>query len=284
LIALATAPGDGEVTVVVGDETLGDDDPLLAQLLAAATAGAPPAGPAYKCAPIRLAMNGDAPKPKGRLCAEQWGFNLHAATRVHGNDKQGREHLCRYILRPPFANHRLQTLPDGKVQLGFKRPWSDGTNAVVLAPHAFIARLAAIIPPPRRHVTRYFGVLSSHSALRARIIPTAADATTLGANFCAALSTSNSSAQIAKATSALSRLSKRKALTIGPTDTSAICASALRPHCLAGPILALFRKFASFSGKNGLLLACLFGLLNAKSRANSGLALLLPWKTPLTDL
>ena len=82
LIALATAPGDGEVTVVVGD----------------------------------------APKPKGRLCAEQWGFNLHAATRVHGNDKQGREHLCRYILRPPFANHRLHTLPDGKVQLDFKRP------------------------------------------------------------------------------------------------------------------------------------------------------------------
>ena len=34
LIALATAPGDGEVTVVVGDETLGDDDPLLAQLSA----------------------------------------------------------------------------------------------------------------------------------------------------------------------------------------------------------------------------------------------------------
>ena len=53
----------------------------------------------------------------------------------------------------------------------------DGTNAVVLAAHAFIARLAAIIPPPRRHVTRYFGVLSSHSALRSRIIPTAANAT-----------------------------------------------------------------------------------------------------------
>ena len=136
LMALATAPADGEVTVVVGDET----------------------------------------KPKGRLCAEQWGFNLHAATRVHGNDKQGREHLCRYILRPPFANHRLHTLPDGKVQLDFKRPWSDGTNAVVLAAHAFIARLAAIIPPPRRHVTRYFGVLSSHSALRSRIIPTDANA------------------------------------------------------------------------------------------------------------
>ena len=120
LIALATSPGDSEVTVVVGDETLGADDKLLAQLLAAATAGALPAGPAYKRAPIRLAKSGDAPKPKGRLCAEQLGFNLHAATHVPGNDKQGREHLRRYILRKPFANHRLHTLPDGKVQLDFK--------------------------------------------------------------------------------------------------------------------------------------------------------------------
>ena len=45
----------------------------------------------------------------------------------------------------------------------------------MLAAHAFIARLAAIIAPPRRHVTRYFGVLSSHSALRPSIIPSAAD-------------------------------------------------------------------------------------------------------------
>ena len=62
-------------------------------------------------------------------------------------------------------------MPEGKVQLDCKRPWSDGTNAVMLAAHALIARLAAIIPPPRRPVTRYFGVLSSNSALRSRIIP-----------------------------------------------------------------------------------------------------------------
>jgi len=64
----------------------------------------------------------DAPKSKGRLCAEQWGFNLHAATRVHGNDQQGRQHLCRYILRPPFAFHRLHTLPNNKIQLDLPQP------------------------------------------------------------------------------------------------------------------------------------------------------------------
>jgi hypothetical protein len=45
-----TAPGDGEVTVVP-DETLGEQDPLLAKLLAAATVGAAPAGPVTKRQP-----------------------------------------------------------------------------------------------------------------------------------------------------------------------------------------------------------------------------------------
>ena len=65
LLALATAPGDGEVTVIVGDDTFGEDDPLLAQLLAAATAGLPPAGPAERRAPLRLALSANAqPFPK----------------------------------------------------------------------------------------------------------------------------------------------------------------------------------------------------------------------------
>ena len=41
VISLVTAPGDGEVTVVT-DETMGEQDPLLAGLLAAATAGLRP--------------------------------------------------------------------------------------------------------------------------------------------------------------------------------------------------------------------------------------------------
>ncbi len=59
------------------------------------------------------------------------------------------------------------------MQLDFKRPWSDGTSCIVLDAQALIARLAAIVPPPRRHVTRYFGALSSHSALRPLIVPAA---------------------------------------------------------------------------------------------------------------
>jgi hypothetical protein len=58
-----------------------------------------------------------------------------------------------------------------QVCYGFKTPWRDGTTHVVLDPLDFIARLAALVPPPRRHLTRYHGVLAPHSSLRALITP-----------------------------------------------------------------------------------------------------------------
>jgi hypothetical protein len=126
VITLVTAPGDGEVTVV-SDETMGEKDALLAKLLAAATAGAPPAGWAHKRKPVRIVLDpDDRPIAKGNLCGQARGFNLHAATKVAANDKQGQVTLCKYILRPPLANDRLKILADGNVKLEFKKPWSDG--------------------------------------------------------------------------------------------------------------------------------------------------------------
>ena len=46
---------------------MGEKDPLLAQLLAAATAGASPAGPAPKRAPVHIVLAPDAhPVAKGK--------------------------------------------------------------------------------------------------------------------------------------------------------------------------------------------------------------------------
>ena len=77
-------------------------------------------------------------------------------------------------MRPPLANDRLKILDDETVRLDFKKPWSDGTACVDLAPLAFIARLAALVPPPKRHTVRYFGVLSSHAASRSEVVPSPA--------------------------------------------------------------------------------------------------------------
>jgi hypothetical protein len=116
------------------------------------------------------------PEPKGFPCAQVGAFNLHAALRVAPNNKQGKEFLCRSILRPPLAKERLHLLPDGGVTLDFKRPWSDGPRCIGLAPKALLARLTALVPPPKRHVTVYSGVLASNSRWRRWIVPKAGTA------------------------------------------------------------------------------------------------------------
>ena len=81
------------------------------------------------------------------------------------------ERLVKYITRPPIAQDRLERRQDGRLELIFKKVWRDGTRALVLEPHDLIARLVAAVPPPRFHMLRYFGVLSSHSSRRSLVVP-----------------------------------------------------------------------------------------------------------------
>jgi hypothetical protein len=52
-----------------------------------------------------------------------------------------------------------------------KRVWADGTSAITMDPLSFLARLAALVPPPYFNLTRYHGVLAPNSHLRSRIVP-----------------------------------------------------------------------------------------------------------------
>lgn len=88
-----------------------------------------------------------------------------------GRDRRRLERLCRYLARPPLSQERLSLHPDGRVRLAFQAPWKDGTHAVLLDPLDFIARLAALVPPPRFHLLRYHGVLAAHAAARAEVVP-----------------------------------------------------------------------------------------------------------------
>jgi hypothetical protein len=112
----------------------------------------------------------------GRLCAQVEGFNLQAATRIGANDRQGLERMARYLARPPIATDRLSQLDDGRLELRLKRAWRDGTTAFVFTPHELIERLVAIVPRPRAHLTRYFGVLAPAFAVRSGIVPAEAAA------------------------------------------------------------------------------------------------------------
>jgi len=80
-------------------------------------------------------------------------FSLHAARRVRPEQTAKLEELCRYVLRPPLANHRLRWLGDDELLLALKRKWDDGTTHIVLSPSELLARLAALVPPKGFNLT-----------------------------------------------------------------------------------------------------------------------------------
>jgi hypothetical protein len=57
----------------------------------------------------------------------------------------------------------------GKVRYELKTPYRDGTTHVFFDPVDFIGKLAALIPPPRLNLTRFFGVFAPNSAFRAQV-------------------------------------------------------------------------------------------------------------------
>ena len=59
----------------------------------------------------------------------------------------------------------------GNVHFRFKRPWDDGTNGLLMTPFQLIARLAAIVPQPRKNLIHYHGIFAPAAAGRAAIVP-----------------------------------------------------------------------------------------------------------------
>jgi hypothetical protein len=158
-------------SVVTADATLADTEPALAELAVASTLGAVPAGPAlHRRDPIKLRADSELMHTKA-LCAAEHGFTLHAATTASAGDTAGREALCKYILRPPIAQDRIQLVADDLVRLTLKKPFSDGTFAIDLDPLSFLARLATAVHPPRFNTVRYSGVLAAASKWRSRVVP-----------------------------------------------------------------------------------------------------------------
>lgn len=107
--------------------------------------------------------------------AEALGVNLYAKQLVDGRDRKQLERLCRYVMRPPLSQERLEWRTDGRLELTLKNVWKDGTRALVLEPFDLLVRLCSAIPPPWFNMVRYFGVLSSHSRHRARVVPKRTD-------------------------------------------------------------------------------------------------------------
>ncbi len=86
--------------------------------------------------------------------ARAGGFSLHAGVDIAPQQREKLERLCRYVSRPPVASERLARGATGQVRYTLKTPYRDGTTHVVLGPLELMARLEALVPPPRMHLTR----------------------------------------------------------------------------------------------------------------------------------
>jgi hypothetical protein len=98
-------------------------------------------------------------------------FNLHASVHLAAHDALGRERLCRYLTRPPFSLARLRLRRDGNFCYRVKKANRGRVTERVMTPVETLARLAAIVPPPRYPLLRFHGVLAPRHRWRARVVP-----------------------------------------------------------------------------------------------------------------
>ena len=68
-----------------------------------------------------------------------------------------------------IAQDRLQELADGRYYYGFKRQWKNGARGIYFVGPDLLERLAALVPPPRKHQVRYHGVYAPRSRLFAAV-------------------------------------------------------------------------------------------------------------------
>ena len=113
---------------------------------------------------------------KEMLAYQHSGFSVDAGVCIEADDRAALERLLRYCARPPFAMERLRKEGAELVYRCAKQhsePSSDKRGARVdelhLTPLELIERIAALVPPPRTHRHRYFGVLAPNSPLRAAV-------------------------------------------------------------------------------------------------------------------
>ena len=149
-----------------------DEAPVLAGIAAASVQRRVALGPR---AGARVRRRGIQPAeiamPELGPChARRQGFDLHAGVRVPAGRRDRLERICRYTLRPPVAQDRLQLTDDGQVRLELRRPWSDGTTHLLFDPVELLERLAALTPRPRISLIIYHGVLAPRAAWRSIVV------------------------------------------------------------------------------------------------------------------
>jgi hypothetical protein len=103
--------------------------------------------------------------------AEYLGYSLYVGDAIGATDRAAREKLLRYCLRPALSLSRLSLRRDGQVVYQVKASRRGKATERVMTPLAFMARIAALVPPPRHPLLRFFGVFAPHASWRADVVP-----------------------------------------------------------------------------------------------------------------
>ena len=159
-------------------DALSDESPALAGIYSAGVQGRVALGQRSGRRVMRIGTDPSAPWVTSRtpLQAHLEGFDLHAGVSVRAEDREGLERLCRYILRPPVVQDRLELLEDGRIVLELKRAFWDGTSHLLFEPLELLEKVAATIPRPRSNQLIYHGVLGPNAAWRKEVVSFGRDA------------------------------------------------------------------------------------------------------------
>lgn len=103
---------------------------------------------------------------RSAACVSAGGYSVHAATAIKAHERERLERLVRYMARPAISEERVTAVDDNTIRLRLKSPWRDGTESLLFTPSEFIEKLIALVPIPRFHLTRYYGVMASRSRHR----------------------------------------------------------------------------------------------------------------------
>jgi hypothetical protein len=153
-------------------DPLQDEAPSLAGIYSASVQGRVAMGRRAGRRVLRVGTDPNAPwfTSRAPLQAHVQGFDLHAAVAVEAGDRERLERLCRYLLRPPVVEDRLELQDDGRISLELKTPYWDGTTHILFEPLEFLETLATLVPRPRTNQLLYHGVLAPNAAWRKEVV------------------------------------------------------------------------------------------------------------------
>lgn len=103
--------------------------------------------------------------------ANNSGYSLNARVWIAYNKRKKLEQVIRYMARGPIAQDRMTETNTGQILYKLKTPWRNGVTHFSYSGLDFIARLVALIPPPRMNMIRYHGVFAPNFKNRSKIVP-----------------------------------------------------------------------------------------------------------------